>query len=96
MEKDESGSLSTERTASTVEIASTTIERTTSKAAPSATGRTAWDALVDMGGMLGRYTPWIIIAAGLAYGAYKFTDLQQRAQAEAKKEFQAEISRGHE
>jgi hypothetical protein len=95
MENDKSGNLSLEKTASTVEIASTTIERTTSKAVPSATGRTAWDALVDMGGMLGRYTPWIIMVAGVAYGVYKFTDLEQRAQAEAKKEFQKDIDQGH-
>ena len=50
MENDEPAShLSLEKTASTVQIASTTVERTSSKTAPATTGRTAWDALVDMG-----------------------------------------------
>lgn len=96
MENDESAShQSLEKTASTVEIASTTIERTTSKAVPSATGRTAWDALVDMGGMLGPYTPWIIIVAGLFFGTYKFMDMQQAARKDAQDASRKEVDQAH-
>lgn len=96
MENDESAShLSLEKTASTVQIASTTVERTMSKAAPATTGRTAWDALVDMGGMLGRYTPWIIIVAGVFYGTYKFRELQQHAQKDAQDAAQSQIDEAH-
>jgi hypothetical protein len=97
MENDESAShQSLEKTASTVEIASTTIERTTSKAVPSATGRTAWDALVDMGGMLGPYTPWIIIVAGLFFGTYKFMDMQQAARKDAQAASRDELEKAHQ
>jgi len=96
MENDESAShQSLEKTASTVQIASTTVERTTSKAAPATTGRTAWDALVDMGGMLGRYTPWLIIVAGALYGTYKFRELQQHAQKDAQDAAQSQIDQAH-
>ena len=70
---------SIEKTASTVEMATTKVERTTSKNASATTGRTVWDALVDMAGMLGRYTPWIIIVAGALYGTYKFRELERDA-----------------
>ena len=77
--------LTREKTATTVEVASTKVERTTSAAASTVTGRTAWDALVDMGSTLGRLTPWVIIVAGALYGVYKFTTLTQSAQQDANK-----------
>ena len=96
MENDESANrLSLEKTASTVQIASTTVERTTSKAGPETTGRTAWDAIVDVLGMLGRYTPWIIIFAGGCYGFYKFRELQQHAQKDAQDAAQSQIDQAH-
>ena len=96
MESDESANhLSLEKTASTVQIASTTVERTTSKAGPETTGRTAWDAIVDVLGMLGRYTPWIIIFAGGCYGFYKFRELQQHAQKDAQDAAQSQIDQAH-
>ena len=85
MENDASVShVSHEETASTVETATMKVERTTSRDAPATTGRTAWDALVDIGGMLGRYTPWIIMVAGVLYGAYKFIELTHSAQQDAQ------------
>ena len=48
------------------------------------TGRTPWDALVDMGGMLGRYTPWIIILAGAVFGGLKINEATRAANAAAK------------
>ena len=68
-------SESIEETASKVEIATKKVEQTTSKSAP-ATGRTPWDALVDIGAMLGPYTPWLIIVAGTLFGVYHFIGLK--------------------
>src|SRR5438270_13116195 len=96
MESDESANhLSLEKTASTVQIASTTVERTTSKVGPETTGRTAWDAIVDVLGMLGRHTPWIIIFAGGCYGVYKFRELQQHAEKDAQDPAQTQIDQAH-
>lgn len=91
--------LSHEKTATTVEVASTKMERATTVAASTVTGRTAWDALVDMGTMLGRLTPWIIIVAGALYGVYKFTTLTQDAQKAANDKLTAtyeEIGKMHD
>ena len=53
MENDASVShVSHEKTASTVETATTKVERTTSRNASETTGRTAWDALVESVGCL--------------------------------------------
>ena len=91
--------LSREKTATTVEVASTRVQRTINVAASTVTGRTAWDALVDMGTMLGRLTPWVIIVAGALYGVYKFTTLTQDAQKAANDKLMttyAEIEKMHD
>jgi hypothetical protein len=91
--------LSHEKTATTVDVASKKVERTTNVVGSTVTGRTAWDALVDMGTMLGRLTPWIIIVAGALYGVYKFTTLTQDAQKAANDKLTAtyeEIGKMHD
>ena len=45
--------------------------------------------------MLGRHTPWLIIVAGALYGTYKFRELQQNAQKDARAEAKTELDLAH-
>jgi hypothetical protein len=86
---------SIEKAASKVEVATAKVEQTTSKNASTTMGRTAWDALVDMGAMLGPYTPRIIIVAGALYGVYQFIGLKSTMDAkvdDAKREAQKDVA----
>ncbi|HXZ14597.1 MAG TPA: hypothetical protein VEH77_01230, partial [Roseiarcus sp.] len=69
------------------------------KAQPPVTGRTQWDALVDIFNTLGTVAPYIaFIALGL-FAYYKFTQLTeqnasdlQKAQAEASQRYESQIA----
>jgi len=55
------------------------------------TGRTSWDAIVDISRAFGPYLPWVIIVGGVIYGAYKFSELQGKASADARQQVQKEL-----
>jgi DNA repair exonuclease SbcCD ATPase subunit len=63
------------------------------------TGRTQWDALVDIFNMLGTVAPYIAFVGLGLFGFYKFTQLTeqnasdfQKAQAEASKNYESQIA----
>jgi hypothetical protein len=55
------------------------------------TGRNMWDAAIEASRGFGKYLPWAIIAAGIVFGSYKFSELQGKARADARKQVQAEL-----
>jgi hypothetical protein len=62
------------------------------------TGRTVWDAVVEIAKTLGTMVPLILIAGGVIFAFYKFQELSQAAQKdvqsarnEASRQFQAEL-----
>src|ERR1044071_9890765 len=85
----------------------TTIEKTSTVAetatrterilveADTKTGRTLWDSLVDLAHLMGPYAPWVIMIAGAAYAAFKFTELQKTAQITAREQVQKELDAAH-
>jgi hypothetical protein len=73
---------------------STTIERSSIEAT-NVTGRTLWDAVVDLARQLGPYTPWLLMIGGGIFAFFKFTELQQTAQSEARKDFQKDLDAAH-
>jgi hypothetical protein len=64
-----------------------------------AVGRTSWDAAVEISAIFGRALPLILVAVAIAFGAYKYFELAQKAseternaRAEAAKEYQSLLS----
>jgi predicted nucleic acid-binding Zn-ribbon protein len=65
---------------------------------PAVVGRTPWDAAVEVASLLGKLTPWIIVAAGVLWAFYKFQEqsnqFQQslsKAQRETQEQFMADL-----
>lgn len=87
------GETKIETTSAVVENA-TRIERT-SIHAENQTGRTLWDAIVDLARLMGPYAPWVIMIAGAIFAFYKFTQLQETAQDKAREQVQKELDAAH-